>query len=246
MIIDHTSPEYLRVWGSGSSAIKWNGAYYYSKEIVKNIIPRVKTDRNWITINARGVGADHSIVFVHNNLHPENYNWLAKYHDLILVVGVPETASKVAHLGKVAYLPLSVDVDYVRRFKAEEKTRRVAFVGRPAKRVGKFFPNGTDYLEGLPREKLLPAMAEYRSVYAVGRTAIEARVLGCHILPYDERFPDPSVWKILDNKEAAKILQKELDEIDGPICAYCGLRTAPSNKGNCPWCLMPVKGEEDD
>lgn len=215
IVIDHDHPIYRQTWGNGSSAIKWNGAFYYSKEIVKNIIPLVNTDRSWVTVNTKRVAADHAIIFVHNNLHPENYEWLRRYHDLVLVVGVPETASKVAHLGKTIYLPLSVDVDYVAQFRAEEKTKGVAFVGRPAKRVGYIFPEGTDFLEGLPRTKLLPAMAQYRSVYAVGRTAIEARVLGCRVLPYDDRFPDPSIWKVLDNKEAARILQHELNKIDG-------------------------------
>ena len=30
----------------------------------------------------------------------------------------------------------------------------------------------------------------------------------------DPRFPDTSLWKVLDNKDAAKKLQKMLDEID--------------------------------
>ena len=58
-------------------------------------------------------------------------------------------------------------------------------------------------------------MAEYEAIYAVGRCALEGLALGCNILPYDNRFPDPSVWKLLDNLEAAKILQEKLDEIDG-------------------------------
>ena len=46
-------------------------------------------------------------------------------------------------------------------------------------------------------------------------TEIEAKVLGCEILPYDPRFPDPERWKVLDNRDAAVILQKQLDLIDG-------------------------------
>ena len=38
---------------------------------------------------------------------------------------------------------------------------------------------------------------------------------GCEIMPYDKRFPDPSIWRVLDNRDAAKILQQKLDEIDG-------------------------------
>ena len=192
---------------------KYNGAYYYSKEIVDNIAPRIKTDRNWITINLSGYACDHAIVFVHNNVHPELYEWLNLYNDLILVCGIPETCDKIKHLGTPIYLPLSVDVGYLEQFKTE-KTRDMAFVGRQPKRVGHDFPPGTDFIEKMPRDELLTKMAKYKKIFAVGRTAIEGKVLGCEILPYDERFPDPDFWQVLDNKDAADILQKKLDEID--------------------------------
>lgn len=212
MIVDHNNEKYRRRWNrSGDN--RWNGAFYYSKEIVANIIPRVETDRNWVTVNQRGECFDHSIFFVHNNVHPQNYEWLADYEDLVLVCGVPETREKVAHLGKTIYLPLSVDCEYVRRFRAR-KTRDRALIGRPSK-VKDVELDCVDVIAGLPRTKLLPLMARYREVYAVGRTAIEARILGCEVLPYDPRYPDPSIWQILDNSEAAELLQFMLDRIDG-------------------------------
>jgi hypothetical protein len=58
-------------------------------------------------------------------------------------------------------------------------------------------------------------MAEYKNIYAVGRCALEAKALGCRVKAYDNRFPKVSMWKVVDNLEAAKILQKELDRIDG-------------------------------
>ena len=216
MIIDHTHPGYLRKWRN-AGLNQFNGAYYYSKEIVENIIPNVETDRNWVTVNVKGVGLNHAIVFIHNNLHPENYEWLKfyGYKDLVLVCGIPETCEKVAHLGKAIYLPISVDVDYVKQFRVEEKTKESAFVGRPAKKKYGKLPDGIDYLEGLPRDELLRAMAEYKNVYAVGRCAIEAKILGCKLKAYDNRFPKVSRWKVLDNLEAANLLQEELDRIDG-------------------------------
>lgn len=197
-----------------AGANKWNGAFYYSQEIVKNIIPLVQTDRNWITVNIRGYGCDHAIVFIHNNKHPEAYEWLKEYKDLILVCGVPETVDKVKHIGKAIYLPLSVDVDYVAQFRTD-KTKDAAFVGRPAKRRGIELPDGVDIIEGLPREEMLEQMAQYKTVYAVGRCAIEAKVLKCRLKAYDPRYPKVSKWKVLDNKDAAKLLQEELDKIDG-------------------------------
>lgn len=215
MIIGHNHPKYRSRWNNAGKN-KHNGAFYYSKEIVKNIIPLVKTDRNWITVNIPGTGCDHAIVFIHNNLHPENYDWLHDYgyKDLILVCGIPETVEKVSHLGHAVYLPLSIDVENVKKFKTE-KTKDAAFVGRPAKRKGLELPEGIDIIEGLPRQQMLAQMAEYKTIYAVGRTAIEAKALGCRLKAYDPRFPKVSRWKVLDNKDAAKILQGLLDEIDG-------------------------------
>lgn len=129
---------------------RYNGAFFYSKEICKNIIPNVKTDRNWITINVKDAGCDHAIVFIHNNLHPEHYEWLSKYKDLILVCGIPETVDKVKHLGKAIYLPLSIDVAFVKSFYVEEKTKSKAFVGRACKHRGIDLPDGIDYLENMP------------------------------------------------------------------------------------------------
>ena len=221
MIYDHTHSWYFAKWKySGNN--RWNGAYYYSIEIVKNIIPNVKTDRSWVTVNIPyqnrvpqfdACAESHSIVFIHNNLHPENYDWLSRYDDLVLVCGIPETMDKIKHLGTPIYLPLSVDVEYIKQFQ-RPKTKEIAFCGRKAKSGGHDFLPGTDFIHGMQRDKLLSVMAEYKKVYAVGRTALEAKVLSCEILPYDERFPDVSRWEVLDNSDAVKILQKKLDEID--------------------------------
>lgn len=212
MIIDHNNAKYMKLWKS-IGPDRFNGAYYYSKEIVDNIIPYVETDRNFITVNVKGEGCNHAVVWIHNNVHPENYDWLSEYDDLVLVCGVPSTCDKVKHLGQPIYLPLSIDVNYVKSFMTT-KTKDVAFVGRKPKRFGIPLPPGTDILENLPREQLLSEMAKYSRVYAVGRVAIEAKVLGCKVLPYDSRYPNPSIWKVIDNSEVIDILQSALDKID--------------------------------
>lgn len=212
-IVDHRNPSYKTRWeASGNN--RFNGAYYYSMEIVGRIMPNVATDRNWITVNQPGAAYDHSIVFIHNNLRPERYDWLANYRDLVLVCGVPETCAKVSHLGEAVYLPLSIDVPHVERFKCA-KTRRDAYAGRRSKLFGKMFTSDVDHLSGMERDALLAAMAKYERVYAVGRTAIEAAALGCEVLPFDDRYPDPSIWKVVDNVDAAAMLQELLDAIDG-------------------------------
>lgn len=211
MIIDHTHEVYKSRWYR-SEENRFNGAYYYSREIVDNIIPHVNTDRHWVTVNA-GIALDHSIVFIHNNLMPELYDWLKSYEDLVLVCGIPETCDKVKRLGNAIYLPLSVDVEEVKSYK-QKKTEEVCYAGRKQK-LPYNFPDNVEIISNLPRPLFLKRLAAHKKAYAVGRAAIEAKILGCEILPYDPRFPDPERWQVLDNKEAAKILQEKLDKIDG-------------------------------
>lgn len=214
MIIDHTHKAYVDKQLLSPQNM-WNGAYYYSKEIVANIIPNVDTDRNWITINVPAAGGfDHSIVFIHNNMHPEYYAWLKQYKDLILVCGIPETCEKVKFLGTPIYLPLSIDVAEVQQYKCE-KLMDVAYVGRKPKRKGIEFPKNTVFLENMPRKMLLKKLAQYRYAFAVGRCALECIALDTKLLAYDPRFPDTDRWKLLDNRDAAIMLNDMLKEIDG-------------------------------
>lgn len=212
MIISHDHPRY-QILRATMGSNRYNGAYYYSVEIVNNIIPRVDTARNWITINIPGVGCDNAIVFVHNNKHASHYEWLSEYKNLVLVCGIPETVDMVKHLGKAIYLPLSIDIEAVSKYK-REKDKDVAFAGRRTKAQN--IPEGVEVVAGLERPQFLYELARFRKAYAVGRVALEALALGAEeILPYDPRFPDVTRWKLMDNSDAAMILQKELDKIDG-------------------------------
>lgn len=203
---------------------KHNGAYYYAKEIEENIIPLVKTDRNWDCLGMRQTPHyDYSIVFLHHNLDfNQVYKWLKKYKDMVLIASSWATYAAAQDAGhKVIYLPLSVDANYVRQFKTE-KTKDACYAGNRWKfkdaDLAKYVPDGVDFPPAnLPREELLKFIAPYKECYAVGRCAIEAKILGCKIKICDSRYPDVKYWKVLDNKNAAKILQKELDKIDGII-----------------------------
>ena len=224
MIFSHEHPTYKKA-RARTGRYKWNGAYYYSVEICERIIPNVVTDRSWITVNFQDAecGCSHSIVFVHNHrLCPDVYAWLQPYDDIVFVCSENRDVPKLENMGrefgrrwKGIVLPLSVDVEYVKRF-YKPKTKDTAFVGRTQRQEGKKFPKGTDFICDLPREKLLSRMAEYRRIYATDRCAIEGLILGCEILPFDPKHPDPSKWKILDNTGAAVMLQEALDKIDGP------------------------------
>ena len=219
MIIDHTNPIYAKKRNSMKNGNQYNGAYYYSKEIVKNIIPNVKTDRNWITIRLSEMKEhpDHTIIFIHNNRNPNYYEYLKDYKDCILVCSLPSTAENLSYFGKTIYLPLSVDVDYVKKFRVKNKTKDIAYAGRALKLqyFNNRVPKNTPILSNMTQPQLLREMAKYKRIYASGRTAIQAKILGCEVLPHETNFPDTRFWKVLDNKDAAKMLQKMLDEIDG-------------------------------
>ena len=219
MILDHTEPNYVKKRNSLTGGNKFNGAYYYSREIVKNIIPHVKTDRNWVTVRLADIPIpEHSIVFIHNNRNPNYYEFLREYKDLILVCGLERTVENMQYFGKAIYLPLSIDVEYVKRFRVEEKTKEMAFAGRLIK-ISKMYhapvPKECDILTNMSQHRLLQAMADYKKVYCTGRTALQAKVLGCEIGVHDPNFPDPRIWKVIDNRDAAKMLQDILNEIDG-------------------------------
>lgn len=222
-IIDTTDPNYIAYCknfhpkGSGAH----NGAYYYSKEIVKNIIPNVKTARPWDTLGMKFLRTnDHSIVFLHHNInHEKTYQWLRNYKDLVLVCSTKATLAwaKTVRGSHAVYLPLSIDVDYVKAFK-REKTKEVCYAGNlwsfKKPDIEKYVPDEADFPpKNLPREDLLRFVAPYKICYAIGRTAMEAAVLGCEVKNCDSRYMGVE-WPPLDNLDAARLLQSLLDKID--------------------------------
>lgn len=210
-VYSHTSNRYK----CSTIQKRQNGAYVYSTEIVKNIIPAVKTTRPWVTIYLGKFCVDNAIYFIHDNLKTERYEFLKNYKNVVAVCGVPETVEKVRpYVQKVIYLPLSVDIEWVQRFK-RDKDRLVCYAGRSGKPgFDTIDQEKVDMLCDMPRNTMLSELGRYLYAFCVGRTAIEAMILDCHILPYDPRYPDPSVWKIMSNQEAAEILQHKLDTID--------------------------------
>ena len=201
---------------------KFNGAYYYAKEIEENIIPLVKTDRPWDLLGKRSTGSfDNAIVFLHNNAEHEKIygGWLGKnYKNQIFIVNQPCTERYVKSLGlPCIYLPVSVDLDYVKKFRTK-KTKEVCHVGnrwgwRRAD-IEKYVPSDVDFAPwDMERDDLLRFMAPYKKVYAVSRCAVEAKALGCEVLKCHSEL-DPEDFPMLDNKEAAKILQEKLDEYE--------------------------------
>lgn len=194
-----------------------NGAFWYSKEICENIIPKIKTKRGWCTINVDNQCEDGAIVFIHNNANPERYQWLANYKDLILVCSQPKTLKAMIEMFPkfhCIYIPLSIDTKYVEQFKAKRKTKNVAYFGRIVKCPKNIEDNPKiDKIYGDSREDLLKQVAKYKNVYAIGRCALEAKCLGCQILHYAGEYENID-FPLLDNKDVIPELQRLLNEID--------------------------------
>lgn len=215
MIIDHNHPEYAKIRAKIPKG-KYNGCWYYSNEIVDNIIPRVKTTRDWNTVGRELSGMhDGMIVFLHDNSTPWHYDWLKKYKDLVLVCSSEYTAKSVAYSGHIILLPMSIDTEYVKQFRTE-KTKDICFVGNEWVMCNTFseIPDNVDFFSSMPREELLKEVAKYKRAYAIDRCAQEVQVLGCELLPIKTSYHCDS-FEVLDNRDAAKLLQQELDKIGG-------------------------------
>ena len=220
-MISHKSPDYMKLRNKLGSA-KNNGCWYYSIEIVDNIIPNVKTERDWNTVGRELEGMhDGMILFLHDNATPWHYNWLKNYNDLVLVCSSKYTADSVKYWGHTIVLPMSVDTEYVKKFRVKEKTKDTCFVGNSwVKENLRLSPNGVnladniDFFCGVPREKLLKEVAKYKRGYAIDRCAQELICLGVELLPLQTRYGCDDIGRVLDNRDAAKILQQELDKID--------------------------------
>ena len=120
----------------------------------------------------------------------------------------------VKQWGRPVFLPMSVDTKYVSKY-MRPKDREACFAGRMEKCTDELrLTPGLEFVAEVERDVFLTELARYRKAYAIDRAAIEAKVLGCEVLPYDRRFPDPSFWRVLDSRDAAAILQDELDRID--------------------------------
>ena len=188
-----------------------NGAHIYSELICKYFVPNIVTGMNWNTINVEKA-VDNSIVFIHSNINTvKRYGFLKDYDRQLLICSQQNTCRAVENLGTPIYLPLSIDVDYVQKF-ITTKDRYCCYAGRRAKAdTESFKKNGIDILSDMSHDELLKEMARYHYVYAVGLTALEAKCLNCNVLPYDQRFPNPAVWKVRNIKDMIPVLQNIID-----------------------------------
>lgn len=211
-IYSHLSPEWINL-----NIPHTNGAYWYSKELLERVIPKIKTKRDWVLINAEHQCSDHSIVFIHNNAHPERYEWLAPYKDLILVCSTNKTLETMIEMYPkyhCIFIPLSIDIDYVKQFKAKRKTKKVCYYGRLEKCPEEIMEDDTiDKLGDGERDEMLKQVSKYKKVYAIGRCNLEAQALGCEVKSHQGEY-EGVTFELKDNTEIIPDLQRILNEID--------------------------------
>lgn len=180
-------------------------------------MPNIKTDRNWVLINAEHMCEDHSIVFIHNNAHPERYEWLRPFKDLVLVCSTIKTLNTMIEMfpkQHSIFIPLSIDVDYVKQFKAKRKTKNTCYYGRLEKCPEKIMNDDSiTKLGDGDRESLLKELSKFKTVYAIGRCALEGLALGCKVIPHEGEYENAK-FTLTDNKEVIPTLQRLLNEID--------------------------------
>lgn len=216
IIQDHTTKEYLRARRRLSRG-KFNGALFYSKEIVESFIPNIETDYHWQTINHQKA-PDHCIVFVHSNNALGRYDYLLKYKDIILVCSTNHSVSQLQKRGhkQVIYVPLSIDTDYLDKFKCEQKNGTVACgnVWAFTQSMKDFFRlNKIKHYHDIPRVSLLEIIGKSEKVFAIGRTAMEAIYLGAEVIQPEKEYPVEKYDTYFSQSDAIKIMQKELDKL---------------------------------
>ena len=216
-IFSHLSPEYVE-YCQINNIIPDNGAFYYSREILDNIIPKIKTKRNWVLVNIPGCCYDNSIVFIHNNKNPERYWWLENFKNLVIVCSNYKTLRFMCELFPKFHcilIPLSIDTEYVKQFKAKRKINKTAYYGRLEKCPQEILEDETIIkIYGKDREKNLKEVAKYKTVYSIGRCQLEAKCLGCKVISHEGEYEN-IYWNLLDNKDVILELQRLLNEIDG-------------------------------
>lgn len=226
IIVNYQHPNYLAKWNALPSG-KFNGAYYYSQDIENYILPHIQTERPVNTIGIHDCGGENDmIVFVHHYLHPENYKWLKRFKNIIIVSSDYEADKVLKGFGNVIHLPLSVPVAEVAKHK-KKKTQNACYIGNPwsfkQQELRELVPPEVHRFGEMPREQLWDVMAEYKIVYAIGLCAIEAQVLGAKLEMSRYRYPDPAKsFPVLDCGDAGKALNIAIKRIeDGETYVDC-------------------------
>ena len=112
------------------------------------------------------------------------------------------------------FIPLSIDINYVKQFKTKRKTKKVCYYGRLEKCPKDIMEDDTiDKLGEGERDEMLKQIAKYKMVYAIGRCALEAQALGCEVKSHQGEYEGVK-FELKDNTDIIHDLQRILNEID--------------------------------
>lgn len=217
MRVQGTNETEYKKWRNSLKSGQFNGAYFYAKEIEDIILPKLEGD---FFINTVAVQLyepkqipDGAIVVAHDNYHTveryspyfgKNITWIcSKYDAYFKLMGRGERAVLV---------PMSVDTEYVRKVAGKpRKTLDTGFFGNAwdfkESEMTKLYTQGVELISNLTREEALKRMAKFKTMYAEGRCAIEATVLGCDVklIEYPD-FPAEPV-QVLDSRDVIDLWQ---------------------------------------
>jgi hypothetical protein len=249
IIQDHNTNEY-KIAQARLKSGKFNGAYFYSKEIVDCFIPKIKTSYNWQTINHQ-TAPEHCIVFVHSNNALYRYDYLLTYRDIILVCSTHNSVKELKKKGhkKVVYVPLSIDTEYLSQFKNEYKNGTIAAGNLWAftPQTKQFFiHNGIKHYHDVEREDLLRLISKSETVYAIGRTAMEAIYLGANVIQPDKEYPVEKYTTYFTQKKAISILKRHIKKFEKKrIKTVVGIATFKGREPYLAKALESLQGQAD-
>lgn len=186
MIIVGTQAERFKAWHSTQGVTRFNGAYYYAQEIDNIILPKIDLNLFIVTVGATLLlpyqVPNGAVIICHDNRTTRRSYGHLFSKKILWVCSKQSTVDALKSYGeKAVYIPLSIDFDYVKKFKSK-KTEDAAFVGNPwgfKKDYLSSLPKDVKQLNGMARDTLLTEMSKYKRVIAEGRCLMEAQVLGC-------------------------------------------------------------------
>lgn len=219
MKIAGTKSDQYTTWQIGRNVN--NGAYWYAREIEEIILPELVNIN--LYINTVGAQLYHArelpkgaVIVCHDNVTTRKT--YMKYFGM----GVLWICSKQSVVDyftvwgeKAVLIPLSVDTEYVSKFKRKRKTKDTAFVGNAWSFKQKYLeslPEDIDQLHSMARDDLLKEMAKYKNVIAEGRCLIEAKVLGCNYELPKHGYGDTVDREVIDSRETIPLWRDTLEQ----------------------------------
>jgi len=185
MYVVGTNTKRFKSWYSQQGIKRNNGSYWYARELEDIILPEVDLHLFIVTAGASLYKPyevpDGAAIVCHDNRTSKKSYGRFFNKNILWVCSKHSTVENMQSYGeRAAYVPLSIDTQYVKQFK-RKKTKDIAYVGNAwafKKDYLDSLPKDVVQLSDLERDALLREMAKYKRVIAEGRCLMEAQVLG--------------------------------------------------------------------